>query len=103
MSDGGYDTGDGALNMFEEPEGFYPPEKEPTTAHHQMLNGKEISLRLVGHSPLWVGELNFLMSPLSYILVLWKMNVTTEFRASSRISHGISDLLSDYKYREISP
>lgn len=44
------------LGIFAEPEGFYEPEKQPTTVSHQLLNGKELSLRLVGHSPLWVGD-----------------------------------------------
>lgn len=41
--------------IFEEPEGFYQPEKEPTFVKHRMLNGDELTLRLVGHNPLWVG------------------------------------------------
>lgn len=44
------DTGD----MFNDPEGFYPPEKEPTYADHQMLSGQVVRVRLVGSHPLYV-------------------------------------------------
>lgn len=42
--------------LFQEPEGFYQPEKEPTFVKHRMLDGSELSLRLVGHNALWVGS-----------------------------------------------
>ncbi|KAL2818876.1 hypothetical protein BJX63DRAFT_45199 [Aspergillus granulosus] len=44
-----FDTGD----MFKDPEGFYPPEKEPTFAEHQMLSGQTVRVRLVGSHPLY--------------------------------------------------
>ncbi|KAL4954316.1 hypothetical protein BDW69DRAFT_163321 [Aspergillus filifer] len=44
-----YDTGD----MFQDPEGFYPPEKEPTFAEHRMLSGDVVRVRLVGSHPLY--------------------------------------------------
>ncbi|KAL4974035.1 hypothetical protein BDW66DRAFT_92574 [Aspergillus desertorum] len=44
-----YDTGD----MFKDPDGFYPPEKEPTFAEHKMLSGQIIRVRLVGSHPLY--------------------------------------------------
>ncbi|KAK3722516.1 Protein N-terminal and lysine N-methyltransferase efm7 [Vermiconidia calcicola] len=44
---------DGALGMFEEPEGYYKPEKQPTTVLHTTLSGQELTLRLIGLSPLW--------------------------------------------------
>lgn len=50
------DDEDAGIGIFDEPEGFYQPEKEPTTEKYTTLNGREISLRLVGHNPLWVGE-----------------------------------------------
>lgn len=56
MSDTHSDDG-GELGMFAEPEGFYQPEKEPTFAKHEMQDGRELSLRMVGHNPLWVGSL----------------------------------------------
>ncbi|ORY13195.1 putative methyltransferase-domain-containing protein [Clohesyomyces aquaticus] len=40
-------------DLFQEPSDFYPPEKESTTASHQLLSGKELHIRLVGHNPLW--------------------------------------------------
>ncbi|KAF1986898.1 hypothetical protein K402DRAFT_412549 [Aulographum hederae CBS 113979] len=42
-----------AINLFEDPPDYYLPEKEPTIATHTLLGGQEISLRLVGHNPLW--------------------------------------------------
>ncbi|KAK3681916.1 Protein N-terminal and lysine N-methyltransferase efm7 [Vermiconidia calcicola] len=44
---------DGALGMFEEPAGYYQPEKQPTTVSHRTMNGQELILRLIGLSPLW--------------------------------------------------
>lgn len=43
-------------DLFQEPEGYFKPEEEPTFVKHQMLNGNELQLRLVGHNPLWVGR-----------------------------------------------
>lgn len=53
MSDSGDD--DGTVGLFNEPEGFYQAEKPPTIAKHRLLSGQELTLRLVGHNPLWVG------------------------------------------------
>ncbi|KAL2867301.1 putative nicotinamide N-methyltransferase Nnt1 [Aspergillus lucknowensis] len=44
-----FDAGD----MFKDPDGFYPPEKEPTFAEHQMLSGDIVRVRLVGSHPLY--------------------------------------------------
>ncbi len=44
------------VNIFEEPEGFYKPEAQPTSASYQTLQGIDLNLRLVGNSPLWVGR-----------------------------------------------
>ncbi|KAL3466251.1 hypothetical protein BJX64DRAFT_284819 [Aspergillus heterothallicus] len=44
-----FDTGD----MFNDPEGFYPPEPEPTFAEHRMLSGETVRVRLVGSHPLY--------------------------------------------------
>ena len=55
MSDVG-DADDNALDIFEEPAGYFEPEKQPTTVSHTTLNGQTLSLRLIGHSPLWVGD-----------------------------------------------
>ncbi|KAK9560559.1 Protein N-terminal and lysine N-methyltransferase efm7 [Aspergillus fumigatus] len=40
-------------DTFKDPEGFYPPEKEPTFAEHQMLSGQTVRVRLVGSHPLY--------------------------------------------------
>ena len=45
-----YETGD----IFNDPDGFYPPEKEPTFAEHPMLSGQTVRVRLVGSHPLYV-------------------------------------------------
>ena len=45
-----FDTGD----LFQEPEGFYPEEKQPTFAEHLMLSGQTVRVRLVGSHPLYV-------------------------------------------------
>lgn len=47
---------EGGLDLFQEPEGFYEPEKPPTYATHKMLSGEEIRVRLVGFNPLWVSS-----------------------------------------------
>ena len=50
MAEEDFETGD----MFQEPEGFYPDEPEPTFAEHQMLSGQKVRVRLVGSHPLYV-------------------------------------------------
>lgn len=52
------DSEDG-LDLFQEPEGYFEPEKEPTFVSHKLLDGRELNLRLVGHNPLWVGDCIF--------------------------------------------
>ncbi|KAF2122961.1 putative methyltransferase-domain-containing protein [Lophiotrema nucula] len=47
------DSEDGDLGLFQEPADFYQPEKEATFASHELLSGKELRVRLVGHNPLW--------------------------------------------------
>ncbi|KAJ4376181.1 Protein N-terminal and lysine N-methyltransferase efm7 [Neocucurbitaria cava] len=42
-----------SLDLFQEPADFYEPEKQATFASHQLLSGKELKVRLVGHNPLW--------------------------------------------------
>ncbi|KAI9694698.1 MAG: nicotinamide n-methyltransferase [Bathelium mastoideum] len=49
---------DFGIDMFKEPDGFYEAEKPHTTETHTMISGKALTLRLVGHSPLW-GHLLF--------------------------------------------
>jgi nicotinamide N-methyltransferase len=44
---------EGSHNLFEDPPDFYPPSPKPTTESHTMISGQQLSLRLVGHNPLW--------------------------------------------------
>ena len=45
---------EGELGIFQEPEGFYQPEKEPSFVDYTLQSGLKLDLRLVGHNPLWV-------------------------------------------------
>jgi hypothetical protein len=54
MSDTHNSDDEGDLGLFAEPEGYYQPEKQPTLASHAMQDGRELTLRMVGHNPLWV-------------------------------------------------
>jgi hypothetical protein len=55
MSDNDESSEDEGLDLFKEPEGYYPPEKQHTVVTHTALDGQTLTLRLVGHNPLWVG------------------------------------------------
>ena len=46
------------VGLFQDPEGFYPPEKQPTFAEHRMLSGQTVRVRLVGSHPLYVRPLS---------------------------------------------
>ena len=48
---------EGELGIFAEPAAYYQPEKEPHFAKHEMQDGRELRLRMVGHNPLWVGAM----------------------------------------------
>ncbi|MCJ1383379.1 nicotinamide n-methyltransferase [Xylographa soralifera] len=50
-SEDGEDFADTAL--FEEPNGYFRPEKPPSFAEHTLLSGEKLHMRLVGHNPLW--------------------------------------------------
>lgn len=41
------------LDLFAEPPDYYPPSPKPTTETHTLLSGRVLTLRLVGHNPLW--------------------------------------------------
>ncbi|KAJ5119169.1 Nicotinamide N-methyltransferase [Penicillium atrosanguineum] len=49
MAEEEYSTGD----LFQDPEGFYPEEAQPTFAEHKMLSGETVRVRLVGSHPLY--------------------------------------------------
>ena len=40
--------------LFQEPEGYYEPEKQPSFVNYTLPSVGKLRLRLVGHSPLWV-------------------------------------------------
>lgn len=48
------DAEDEGLDLFQEPADYYQPEKQATFASHKLLSGKDLTVRLVGHNPLWV-------------------------------------------------
>jgi hypothetical protein len=48
------DADEEGLGLFQEPADFYEPEKQATFASHQLLSGQDLTVRLVGHNPLWV-------------------------------------------------
>lgn len=53
---------DETIDLFQEPEGYYQKEKQPTQVEHRTLDGQTLTLHLVGQNPLWVGaSRNFLM------------------------------------------
>ncbi|KAI9835035.1 MAG: hypothetical protein M1819_002587 [Sarea resinae] len=43
----------GGVRFFQEPEGYFEPAKPATFAEHQLISGKVVTVRLVGHNPLW--------------------------------------------------
>jgi len=43
-----------SIDLFQEPADFYQPERPPTFTTYTLQNGQRLTLRLVGHSPLWV-------------------------------------------------
>ena len=47
------DSEDEGLDLFQEPDDFYEPEKKATFQQHQLLSGETLQLRLVGFNPLW--------------------------------------------------
>jgi len=44
---------DNSVDLFAEPEGYYPPSPKPTTEQHTLLSGKTLTVSLVGQNPLW--------------------------------------------------
>ena len=53
MAESDNDDNDG-LALFREPDDYYQTEKPATTDTVIMKDGRTITLRLIGHSPLWV-------------------------------------------------
>lgn len=55
MSDGASDSDDGnVISIFDEPSGYFQPEKPYTFESFTLDNGTNLELRLVGQNPLWV-------------------------------------------------
>jgi nicotinamide N-methyltransferase len=50
------DSEEDGVDLFKEPDDYYQPEKTATFASHELLTGKELKIRLVGHNPLWVSD-----------------------------------------------
>lgn len=48
---------------FAEPDGYYPPERPATFVDYTLRSGRQLRLRLVGHSPLWVCSDRFPLAP----------------------------------------
>lgn len=44
---------EGGIDLFAVPEDYYPPSPKPTTAQHILLDKTPLTVRLVGHNPLW--------------------------------------------------
>jgi nicotinamide N-methyltransferase len=49
----GVDSDSENIDLFTEPSDYYPPSPKPTTETHTLLSGKTLTVRLVGHNPLW--------------------------------------------------
>lgn len=63
MTEEDLDTG----ALFQDPDGFYQEEKQPTFAEHQMLSGKTVRVRLVGSHPLYVRSTSLPMAWMFYL------------------------------------
>lgn len=61
---------EGYSDIFTEPEGFREAEKQPTFETYQLPDGSVLSLRLIGHSALWVGTVKILTTSLFRIYPL---------------------------------
>ena len=53
-------------SLFQEPEGYFEPEKPATSAEYILHSGETLRLRLVGHDPLWVFHRLTTISGLNY-------------------------------------
>jgi nicotinamide N-methyltransferase len=47
------DSDSETLDLFAEPSDYYPPSPTPTIETYTLLSGRVLTLRLVGHNPLW--------------------------------------------------
>ncbi|TVY45257.1 Protein N-terminal and lysine N-methyltransferase [Lachnellula occidentalis] len=47
------DSDSETMDLFTDPPDYYPPSPKPTTETHTLSSGRVLSLRLVGHNPLW--------------------------------------------------
>ena len=51
------DDGLGASALFQEPADYWRPEAQPTAVQYTLRSGQQLTLRLVGHNPLWAHHL----------------------------------------------
>lgn len=49
-----FESDEETIDLFQEPAGWKPTQKEPTYAEHTLHSGVQLQLQLVGHNPLWV-------------------------------------------------
>lgn len=70
LNDMGSDTDEAPFDLFQEPSDYYQPEKEATVAPYVLSSGAELSIRLVGHNPLWVRSCLPLNHPSDFWLVM---------------------------------
>jgi hypothetical protein len=82
------DAEEEGLGMFQEPADFYEPEKQATFASHQLLSGKELTVRLVGHNPLWVRVQSLTDDPSESMGLL--IVIDNSFQTSRRFPEGFS-------------
>lgn len=93
-------TGD----LFQDPDGFFEEEKQPTFAEHQMLSGQKVRVRLVGSHPLYVWPATLLpMARKSFIVkisltismlqgnLLWNAGRTSSHYIEERTDELIRD------------
>jgi hypothetical protein len=62
---------EGEFGIFQEPEGFYEPDKEPSFVDYTLQSGLKLNLRLVGHNPLWVSFSTAYSLPTRTLLYCW--------------------------------
>jgi hypothetical protein len=82
---------DEGIDLFREPVDFYEPEKQASFASHKLLSGQGLTVRLVGHNPLWVSY-DLSNSTITHFVILLVLRVLRLFFTCSRIV--IEDLVS---------
>lgn len=52
------DSASETIDLFQEPTDYYEPEKPATFTEFKLKTGQTLTLRLVGHNPLWVRQMD---------------------------------------------